>query len=134
MVIIRLVLRSLTRFVLLCSADLFSSSHATTSATIDRTAIAGTVVGGEKVARITVEGLEWHPGWCEEVLANGYKAPWREWVQTTRKPVKDPLLHVVKWFVGHSFLKLAVHHADVDALLIRAVCARVGCEIADRSR
>src|SRR5579859_6258673 len=134
MVIIRLVLCSLTCVVLSCSAALFPSSHATTGATIDRSAIPDTVVGDQKVARITVEGLEWHSSWREEVLANGYKLPWREWVQTARKPVKDPLLHVVQGFVGHRFLKLAVHHPDVDALLIRAVCARVGRKIADRSR
>jgi hypothetical protein len=61
------------------SADMLPSRHATTGTSIVRTAFADTVVGDEKLARISVECLERHPGRREEVLANGCKAPRREW-------------------------------------------------------
>jgi hypothetical protein len=50
--------------------------------------------------------------------------------RAAREPGEEPLLLPVERFVGHFLLELAVHHTDVDAKLIRAVCARVASEIA----
>ncbi len=65
-----------------CIRSLHPSGQATTGTSICRPAIVDPVVGDEKLAQIAVERLERHPGWREEVLANEYKAPRREWVQT----------------------------------------------------
>src|SRR5437879_7195025 len=111
------------------SAGTLPSSHSTTGTSVVRTALADGVVGDQELARISVECLERHPGRCEEVLADGYEAPRREWVRAACEPAEDPRLHVVQGFVRHSLLEQVVHHADVDAKLIRAVRAHVGGKI-----
>src|SRR5579862_3923953 len=61
------------------SAGVLPSRHAPTGTAIVGTAVADTVVGDEQLARIAVECPQRHPGRREEVLANGCKAPRREW-------------------------------------------------------
>src|SRR5262245_46793084 len=106
--------------------------HAPTGTAIGRAAVADTMVGDEKLARIAIECRERHPGRREEVLASEDEAPRREWVQAAGEPGEDALLHLVERLVGHLLLELAVHDADVHAELIRAVRAPVWGKIAHR--
>src|SRR3989442_14652257 len=87
-------------------AGLLPSCHAPTGTPIARTAFAEAVVRDEKLARIPVEGLEWHPGRREEVLANRNQAPRRGWERAARETGGDPLLHAVQRLGGHPFLPM----------------------------
>src|SRR5215467_15454417 len=114
------------------SASVVSSGHAAAGASVVRMAVAGTVVGNEKLAHVSVECLKRHPRWREEVRADGCKAPRRGGERPACEPGEDPLLGVVERFVGHFLFQLAVHGTDVDAQLVRAVRARVRGEVACR--
>src|SRR5262245_12885498 len=82
------------------SASMLPSGHAAVGASVVRIVIAGTVVGDQKLAHVSVECLKRHPGWREEVLADGCKAPRRGWERPAGEPGEDPLLGAVERFVG----------------------------------
>src|SRR5215471_4210777 len=88
------------------------SGHATTGTSIHRTSVSQTVVGDEKLPRISVECLKRHPGRREEVLADGHEASRWELERAAGEPAEDPRLLVVQRFIGHPVLELAVHDAD----------------------
>ncbi len=51
-------------------------------------------------------------------------------MQAAGKVGKDAFLRLVYRFIGHILFELTIHNTDVDAQLIRAICARVRSKIA----